>query len=65
MTVKELKEKLNQFDDNLHVMIPNMGWTPVNNQLTYTEAENVSQGVNELDGAVFIEDYEEETECIL
>lgn len=60
MTVKELKEKLNQFDDHLIVMIPNTSWTPFNNQFECTLAMNVIQGVNEFDGYLFIDDYEED-----
>ena len=53
MTVKELKEKLTKFDDNLTVfaMIDMGGYFPI---------RNVSQGVNELDGCVFLDDYEED-----
>lgn len=60
MTVKELKEKLNQFNDNLIVMIPNTNWTPFNNQFECIHATHVSQGVNEFDGCLFIDYYEEE-----
>lgn len=60
MTVKELKEKLNQFNDNLIVMIPNMDWTPFNNQFECVPATSVTQGVNEFDGAIFIDNYTEE-----
>ena len=60
MTVKELKEKLNQFDDHLIVMIPNMNWTPFNNQFECVPATNVAQGINEFDGVLFIDDYVEE-----
>lgn len=56
MTVKELKEKLNQFPDNCIVCIPNKDWTTCVN---HTVALNITQGVNELDGLVFIDDYEE------
>lgn len=53
MTVKELKEKLNEFDDNLIVMAcTDMGG--------YFEVNNVSRGVNEFDGCLFIDDYEED-----
>ena len=55
MTVKELKEKLEKFDDHLIVMIPNE-----KNFVGYVVAHNVSQGVNEFDGAVFIDDYVED-----
>ena len=51
MTVKELKEKLNEFDDNLVVLIPN--------SMGYISAKNIAQGVNEFDGCVFIDDYVE------
>ena len=60
MTVKELKEKLNKFDDNLIVMIPNINWSPLNNEFECVPAKNVVQGINELDGCVFIDDYVEE-----
>ena len=55
MTVKELKEKLNQFDDNLIVMIPdkiknNKSW------FHYSEADYLYLGFNEADGCLFIED---------
>ena len=52
MTVKELKDKLNEFDDNLVVLIPN--------SMGYISAKNIAQGVNEFDGCVFIDDYVEE-----
>ena len=53
MTVKELKEKLNKFDDNLIVMAcTDMGG--------FFPIRNVSQGFNEADGCVFLDDYEEE-----
>ena len=60
MTVKELKEKLNGFDDHLIVMIPNINWTPFNNQLDCVPATHVIQGFNEADGCIFIDDYEED-----
>lgn len=44
MTVKELKEELNKFDDNLIVMIPDMGWTPFNNRFECVPAKNVAPG---------------------
>ena len=53
MTVKELKEKLSHFDDNLIIMLmTDMGG--------FFPAKSVSQGVNEFDGCLFIGDYEEE-----
>lgn len=58
MTVGELKEKLNQFSDDLIVMIPNSDFhhTPIFS----VPATNVSRGVNEMDGCVFIDNYEED-----
>ena len=55
MTVKELKEKLNKFDDNLIVMIPS-----IENPIGYTSARNVVKGFNEADGCLFIDDYVEQ-----
>lgn len=52
MTVKELKEKLNEFDDRLLVYFP-VGEG-------YNLLLNVYQGVNEADGCLFLDDYEEE-----
>lgn len=62
MTVKELKEKLNQFPDHCIVMIPNIDWTPYSNQFECVVAEHVTRGVNEFDGVVFIDNYWEEDE---
>lgn len=60
MTVKELKEKLEQFEDNLIVMIPNndLHYSPI--PIWYVPADNIVQGCNEADGCVFIDAYEEE-----
>ena len=59
MTVKELKEKLNEFDDDLIVLIPNRFWeSPC--QRYEVVATHVSRGTNEFDGYVFIDDYEED-----
>ena len=60
MTVKELKEKLNQFDDNLIVMIPNAGWHPFSIDPPDIPVGSVSQGVNEFDGGLFLDGYEED-----
>ena len=66
MTVKELKEALEQFPDNCIVMIPNpeqfLGNGTEGFSAMYIPSKNVSQGVNELDGYVFIDDYEEDDE---
>lgn len=60
MTVKELKEKLEQFDDSLIVLIPNAGWHPYSMMPLEIPATSVSRGVNELDGCVIIDDYVED-----
>lgn len=60
MTVKELKEKLNQFDDRLLVMIPNIDWHPYVHTNPFVSAMNVAQGCNEADGCIFIDSYVEE-----
>ena len=55
MKVKELKEKLNEFDDNLIVLaIDDMGG--------YFPILNVSRGFNEADGCLFLDGYEEDEE---
>ena len=46
MTVKELKEVLEKFDDNLLVIMPNPDYY---SPILYVGITNVSQGVNELD----------------
>lgn len=55
MTVKELKEKLNEFDDNLIVMIPNENLYRDLKVVWCVSATDVYQGVNETDGCLFIE----------
>lgn len=61
MTVRELKEILKQFPDHLIVMIPN---AYVDYEELYPEyaipAKNVYRGVNEEDGCLFIDAYEED-----
>lgn len=54
MTVRELKEKLEQFSDNCAVLIPSYGLC--------THATNVAVGINALDGCVIIDDYVEDEE---
>lgn len=60
MTVKELKEKLNQFDDNLIVMIPNKDLYHIPSPIWSVPATSVTRGFNEADGCVFIDDYLED-----
>ena len=63
MTVKELKERLNQFHDNSIVCVPNPNFDPCKKgSFEFTVALNVVQGCNELDGIVFIDDYVEDDE---
>ena len=62
MTVRELKEKLEQFPENLIVMIPNAGWHPYSIDPPEIPAANVIRGVNEFDGCIIIDDYAEEEE---
>lgn len=54
MTVKELKEELNKFDDNLTVLITSEchPW--------YTPCTNIAKGINELDCCVILDDCDEE-----
>ena len=60
MTVRELKEKLNQFHDSCIVLIPNQDLYRVKGAKDYVVALNVTSGVNEFDGLVFIDDYVED-----
>ena len=58
MTVKELKEKLNQFDDHLIVYI--IDEDKLGKIWPWTTDINLSQGVNEADGCVFLDNYIED-----
>lgn len=60
MTVKEFKEALSQFNENFTVLIPKSGFEDSRSIFPYTSRLNISQGFNELDCAVIIDDYEEE-----
>ena len=60
MTVKELKEKLAQFPEDCEVLIPNAGWHPFSIDPVMIPATSVTQGFNELDGCVLIDDYVED-----
>ena len=53
MTVKELKEELNNFDDDLLVKFPNP-W--------YTNCTHVARGINEMDSCVILDNYSEDEE---
>ena len=65
MTVKELKEKLNEFDDNLIVMIPNDRLHSNPEAFWCTVATDIYQGVNEADGSVFIQNMDESCETCM
>lgn len=60
MTIKELKEKLNQFPDDLIVMIPNNDLHRLPYPIWHVPAEIVSRGCNEADGCVFIDSGEDD-----
>ena len=60
MTVRELKEKLEQFPEDCIVLIPNCGWHPYSIEPTMIPATSVAIGTNEFDGCVIIDDYEED-----
>lgn len=60
MIVKEFKEALSQFNENFIVLIPKSGFEDSRSIFPYTSRLNISQGFNELDCAVIIDDYEEE-----
>lgn len=61
MTVKELKEKLEQFPENYLVLINADEETRrLHDGFPYIEATHVATGLNELDSCVIIDDYVEE-----
>lgn len=61
MTVKELKEKLEQFPENCVVLInADIETRREHDGFPYTEATCVGRGINELDGCVIIDDYVED-----
>lgn len=60
MTVKELKERLEQFPENCVVLVPNENLYRDSIPKWYVVAENVGRGVNEMDGYVIIDDYVED-----
>ena len=60
MTVKELKEALSQFNDKFTVLMPKSDFENSESLFPYTSRINISQGINELDCAVIIDDYGEE-----
>lgn len=56
MTVSELQERLSCFPPNAQVVLSS-SFLP--DHIWYVPVRNVSNGVNEFDGLVFIDDYEE------
>ena len=50
MTVKELIDKLNKYPDNFLVLIPDTEL-----DIGYTAISNITRGVNEFDGCIFID----------
>ena len=60
MTVRELKEKLEQFPENCVVLVPNENLYRDSPANWYVVATHVAQGVNEMDGVVIIDDYVED-----
>lgn len=60
MTVKELKERLEQLPENCVVLIPNENLYKDSPVKWYVVAENVARGINEMDGYVIIDDYVED-----
>lgn len=58
MTVKELKKILNQYDNDLVVMIPNRKWTLFGDQPLCVEVDHVSKGI--LGKGLFMCDFEED-----
>ena len=50
MTVKELINELSRYPDNLLVLIPDTEL-----DIGYTAISNITRGVNEFDGCIFID----------
>ena len=60
MTVRELKEKLEQFPENCVVLIPNVSWNPNGRTPSHVPVVSVAMGGNEYDGCIFLDEYEED-----
>lgn len=60
MTVKELKEKLEQFPENCVVLVPNENLYKDFIPKWYVVATSVARGTNGMDGYVIIDDYAED-----
>ena len=55
MTVKELKEKLEQFPDDLKIFVPNITYVILEDAPDIVLAQSVYRGVNEYDGCLIID----------
>lgn len=53
MTVKELKEELSNFNDNLLILLPS------GEEHRFIICTNAALGVNEMDGCVILDNYSE------
>ena len=60
MTVGELKAKLEQFPDDLHVFVPNAFYGMGEHEPDSVLAQDVYIGVNEFDNCLFIDAYVED-----
>ena len=60
MKVGELKAKLEQFPDDLHVFVPNAFYGMSEHEPDAVLARTVYIGVNEYDGGLFIDAYVED-----
>lgn len=52
MTIKELVGELSKYPDNFIVLM-----SDTESDIGYTVVSNITRGVNEFDGCVFIEEY--------
>jgi hypothetical protein len=62
MTVKELKEKLNQFDDDFIVLVPNRHLYTHFFVPRFVRATNVAKGISGADGYILIDNHVEDDE---
>lgn len=60
MTVKELKEKLNNFPDHCRIFIPNPEYLAILDGSPYVKLTHISRGLNELDDIIILDNYEED-----
>ena len=60
MTIEQLKEELDKFPEDLIVMVPNSDLHRSPRPIWFLPATSVARGVDEEDGFVFVDNYEEE-----